>query len=726
MHVPASRVALVGRESDIAAVSRRLMEPGRLVTITGCGGIGKTTVALEVARRLESTFPDGVWLADLSAVRTMDSLAPVIGHAIGMRDSVDTVADQALEEFLRDRNLLLVLDNCEHVIDDCADLADTLLDAARGLHVIATSREPLRIAGEEVHALSPLPTDAAADLFLSRVRRIRPSLPPADENVFVAKDICRQLDGIPLAIELAATAASSMSLTDIAVRVEAGFDAVLPKGRSRPERHQTMRAALEWGHNLLTPEEQVVFRRLGVLVGSWTMAAAQHVCDEPGIELLVAGLVEKSLLVVDEVDGEALYRMLVPVREYAYAQLAASGGVDRSRVRHCEFFVRQAELAEPALHGPDQRKWMQRLERDLANFGEAVRTANGHGDWASTLRLVGGLWWYLWLRGYFRAGLLWLEPALVVRDVPPDARMAGLRAASMLRGALGHSEEARHYANEMRELAVQSGDDAELSRAETLLGIEDLRSGNLAAARPLFEAALESARRAGNLMMIGHATVNLGSVEESESKQALFEEALAHFEANGDAWGTAYAANHLANALTDNESALGVGIRAVQLLADLGDRFYLIFAVEDLARILLRMKRGRTAAHLFGWAGKLRRDTGALLSPGSRDEFDKTIAELRSELGDSAYDSACTAGASGSIERLLAEAQTVPLASAPSALTRREREIAQLLAAGLTNREIAEKLTISVGTVGIHVEHILRKLDLRSRHQVADWADKNG
>ncbi|CAM4012474.1 ATP-binding protein [Smaragdicoccus niigatensis] len=661
MHVPASRVALVGRESDIAAVSRRLMEPGRLVTITGCGGMGKTTVALEVARRLESTFPDGIWLADLSGVRAMDALAPVIGRAIGMRDSVDKVADQALEEFLRDRNLLLVLDNCEHVLDDCADLADILLDAAPGLHVIATSREPLRITGEEVHALSPLSTDAAADLFLSRVRRIRPSLPPADENVFVAKDICRQLDGIPLAIELAATAARSMSLTDIAVRVEAGFDAVLPKGRSRPERHQTMRATLEWSHSLLSPAEQVVFRRLSVLVDSWTMDAAQYVCDEPDIEQLIAGLVEKSLLVVD---GELMYRMLVPVREFAYAQLAASGGVDRSRVRHCEFFVRQAELAEPALHGPDQHMWMQQLERNLANFGAAVRTANSHGDLASTLRLVGGLWWYLWLRGDFRAGLLWLEPALVVRDVPPDARLAGLRAAAMLRGGLGHSEEARNYANEMREIAAQSGNDAELSRAEMLLGIEALRSGS--AARPLFEAALEAARRAGNPMMIGHAMVNLGRVEVPESKQALFEEALAHFEANGDAWGTAYAANHLANALEDNESALALAVRAVHLFADLGDRFHLVFVVEDLARILLRMKRGLPATHLFGWAGKLRRDTGALLSPDGRADCAQTAAELRSELGDSAYDRACSAGASTSIERLLAEAQSIPVA--PSGL----------------------------------------------------------
>jgi non-specific serine/threonine protein kinase len=301
--------------------------------------------------------------------------------------------------------------------------------------------------------------------------------------------------------------------------------------------------------------------------------------------------------------------------------------------------------------------------------------------------------------------------------------MAGVRAAAMLHGALGHSTRATTFAEELKDLAQQAGNCAELSRAETLLGVEALRSGEPAAARPRFEAALESARRAEHSMLIGHAMVNLGSVLEADAQADVLRGALAYFEEAGDAWGTAYAAGYLAKALGD-ERAVELAARAVRLLADLGDRFYLIFAVEDLARIVLRKKRIAAAARLFGWAGVLRRETGALLSPGSRDEHERTIGEMRASLGETGFEKASATGASMTIGDLLDEAMTV---SKPDhALTRREQDVARLLARGMTNREIAVALTITPGTAGIHVEHILRKLGLRSRHQVAQWVTDNG
>ncbi|HET7486673.1 MAG TPA: LuxR C-terminal-related transcriptional regulator [Acidimicrobiales bacterium] len=757
-NLPSARVALIGRDAEVGALATAVRSAtGRLVTVTGCGGSGKTSLAVAATRRVLPDFPDGGWFCDLSGWRSADELPAAVAAAVGLRERPqgDFAAD--LRAFLHDRRVLVVLDNCEHLIDAVAALAGSLLDAAPALRLLATSREPLRIAGEQVFPLAPLAIPPAVEtvedlegfpsveLFLERARAAAPDLTLAPANAAAVAEICRRLDGIPLAIELAAVRASTMTLDSMAGRLAGGFDLLIAKGRSRPERHQTMRAMLEWSHDLLSGEERVVFRRLGVFPASWTVDAAAAVCAEPdgaaAVPLLVGDLVDKSLVVLVTTEGEARYRLLAPVREYAAGRLAASGEHELVKNRHRAFYVALAERAEPEIHRGDQAVWIRRLDADLDNLRLAVRTSHGRGDAESALRLAGALWWYVWQRGHLREGLAWLEPAIGRPEVATAARIAGLRASAMWHGALGHQDRAAADARQLHEVSRTTGDVAQLARAETLLGLERLRSGDLAGTRPHFEAAVAAARAAGDDVIVAHSLVNLGHVaavdRDAADAEDLVRQGLAQFEANGDSWGVAYASNYLsslARARGDFAVATETSGRAVGLLHELGDRFYLIFAVEDLARALAGGRRPETAARLLGAADAIRRSTGAPISPGARREYDATVAQLEEALGAEAFRRARSEGAARSIDELLREAMTPPapaadraaLAGPGGALTRRELEVARLMAAGRSNKEIAAALVIAVGTAGIHVEHILRKLDLRSRHQVGDWARDRG
>jgi predicted ATPase/DNA-binding CsgD family transcriptional regulator len=764
-NVPAPRVVLYGRAPEIDRLAGQVLSaPGRLVTITGPGGVGKTSVALAVARQVLTDVPHGVWFVDLSTLTMSAAVPQAVARAIGVRESYAATINDALEAFLHDRQLLLLMDNCEHVVDACANLLDVLLDRAPGLRILATSREVLRIQGEVTHALAPLAVPAetadcdidqlsefaSVQLFLDRARAVRPDLQLAQSNAETIAEICRRLDGIPLALELAATRVSGLTLEHIAERLRDSFAVLISGGRSRPARQQTLRATLEWSHQLLSPAEQAVFGRLGAFAGGWTVAAAEAVCaggdiDQAEIADLVAGLVDKSLVVLEDSGGygEARYRCLEPVREYALGRLAASPESGATRDRHCAYYLALAERAEPELHRAQQAEWMQRLDRDLDNLRLAVKTGQVRSNADSVLRLSGALWWYLWVRGHLREGLAWLDGFLDVPDVPERARMAGLRVSAMLLGSLGRSSEAMAHATRLVGLAERTGDIAEAARATTLLGLEEFRATHLARAHELLERALDDARAVAHPMLVPHALVNLGAIlfelGEPDRAEDLYREGLAHFERNADTWGIAYATNYLAGLVRrrgDHLQAARLSAEAVRLLMTLGDRFYLILAVEDLARARIEGRHDESAARLLGAAHALRLASGALLSPFSQAENERDIGHLRAVLGDVGFEQALTEGAEHPLDVLAHEVDTPADPTPPVAvdvpggpggpLTSRERDVVRLIGRGYSNRQIAQELTITVGTAGVHIEHILRKLDLRSRHQVADWAKSHG
>jgi predicted ATPase/DNA-binding CsgD family transcriptional regulator len=708
-----------------------------------------------------SHFEDGVWLVDLSTIALPGAIAQAIARALGVRESHVSSTDTALRAFLRDRRTLLLVDNCEHLIDACATFLDHLLDDSAGLHIVATSREPLRLVGEVVHRLPPLPvpdpvsdvdsqtlvTYASVELFLDRARAVRPDLEWTSRKVATVAEICRRLDGIPLALELAATQVGGLPLEQIAERLRGSFASLLGQRRARSARHQTLRATLEWSYELLAPFEQAAFRRLGALAGGWSTAAAEAICtcgdvNRADVVDVLASLVNKSLVVLDESDGEARYRFLEPVREYAQGQLAASADSQASRDRQRAYFVAFAERSEPELHRFDQAMWLRRLDRDLDNIRLAVRTGRAHSDAESVLRLAGALWWYLWIRGNLREGLEWLDGLLDVSDVSERARLVGLRAAAMLLGALGRTTEASNRAAELMALAERMGDFAETARAATLAGLEQFRAANIEGAFLFFERALTDARRAEHPMLVGNALVNLGSImlERHAVGQAeqLCREGLAQLQAEGDVWGIAYATNILAGLVRrqgHNEQAAQLSGKAVRLLASLGDRFYLILAVEELARARLNTGQWRAARRLLGAAHALRLASGALLSPFAEAENERATTRIRAALGEQAFEEAWSEGVHHPLHVLQEETETdIAQRASPTAssqvlggpggqLTPRERDVARLIGHGYSNRRIAEELVISVGTAGVHVEHILRKLDLQSRHQVADWAN---
>ena len=739
-----------------------LSAPGRLVTITGPGGVGKTGVAQAVARQLLLELRHGAWFVDLSALATPGAVLQAVAAALGVRESVATDIDDPLRAFLRDRELLLIVDNCEHVLETCADLLDDLLDQAPGLRVLATSREPLRVRGEVTFPLAPLPVPnevpehdlarllefASVQLFLDRARAVRPDLQLSERNANCIAEICRRLDGIPLALELAATRAGGLTLDHITERLRTSFEVLIRSGRSGPARHQTLRATLEWSHQLLSPVEQAVFAGVGVFVGGWTMAAAEAVCagdmvEESEIADVIAGLVDKSLIVFDEADGEARYRLLEPVREYAVGRLAASTHSGVTRDRHRAYYLAFAELAEPEMHRAEQAAWMRRVDRDLDNLRLAVRTGRARSDAESVLRLAGALWWYLWVRGHMREGLDWVAGLLDAPHLSDRARMAGLRVSTMLAGSLGRSSEAMTLAAELLELAEGTGDIAEAARAATLLGLEEVRSARIDRAQPLMERALADARAVNHPMLLPHALVNLGAIlfEIGQPGRAkdLYTEAVRNFERQHDIWGIAYATNHLAAVARqrgDDLEAAQLSADATRLLLSLGDRFYLILAVEDLARARLAAHQYRSAARLLGSAQALRIASGALLSPFSQTENERDLARLRTALGTGEFQHAWAQASDHPFEVLVDETQsTVRAAPSPAVdrlggpggvLTARERDVVRLIGHGYSNRQIAEELVVTVGTAGVHIEHILRKLDLRSRHQVADWAKAHG
>jgi predicted ATPase/DNA-binding CsgD family transcriptional regulator len=758
-HLAVRRSPVIGRSEETRELAEAVREhPGRLVTVTGCGGVGKTTLATEAARELLSSFPDGVWFVDLSSVGAPSTLAATIGRALGLRDGADVDQTESLLSFVRDRRLLLILDNCEHLIESVAVIVDDLLDASAELRVLATSREALRVTGERLQAANPLtvPESAVAveklagfgsvKLFLDRARSVRPDLELTDENAGAVVEICRRLDGIPLALELAATRAHVLPLEAMAERLSQGFDLLIAKGRSRPERQQTMRAALEWSHALLSGSEQFVLRRLGVIAGPWTLDTAEGLCASPDLDApvadLVASLVDKSMVVTVDVPGQAWFRLLAPVAEYAAGKLAASGESELIRTRLAEFFVARAEAAEPHLHQQDQLDWIRRLDLELPNLRLAVRTALDRADAAAVMRLCGGLWWYAWQRGHLREAVSWLEPVLDEPDIPAPARVVGLRAAAMWFGSLGDVEKLSGYAAAMLALSEELGDLAQQGVASMLLGMAALGRGDLPGSRRCFERALESGRATSHSMLVGHALVNLGQVaardRSAAEAEALFEQAAEHFCEVSDRWGGAYAENFLAGLARgrgDHAAAVRRSTTAVGLLDELGDQSFLISVLSNLASTLAMSSRHAAATSLFAAAEVRRRSTGGWLSDVDREDLDAQLDRLKMSLGASEYERAWAVGREAEVAALIN--LVVQTAGPPTReagrlegpgghLTAREIEVTRLLAAGFSNRQIAEQLVITSGTVGVHVEHILRKLDLRSRHQVADWATARG
>ena len=555
-NLPLQLTTFVGRGNELAEL-QRLLGVKRFVTLTAVGGAGKTRLALEVADRALHAYPDGAWLVDLTQIKDGYPIARVFGATLGVHERPRRPIAETLLEHLRVRHVLLVVDNCEHVIADCADLVDAILRSCSGVTVLATSREPLRVSGEIVWRVASLAVPdpeavidlhdlvryEAVGLFLDRAQLAAPGFEINADNASAIAQLCRRLDGIPLAIELAAAYAGLMSPEQILNRLQNRFGLLTGGSRAGPARHRTLQSALDWSHDLISDDERRLFRRLSVFAGSFSLEAVEQVCSDRDLEVdaiagLLGGLVDKSL-VVASVDGSApiRFRMLETLQQYGQQRLAEHGEVERFSRSHSEFFLSVAQEASPQLRGRDQQAWHQRLAYDVSNLRLALQWSGAHEPDAS-MRLIIALSDFWYVDGLVEEGDGWLRRAL--GSYPTRDR---LRAEALARGGLvsywrDDVESASARWHECLEIYREVDDRNGVAQGLRWVGELTEWQGDLAAARRCFDGSLEIAREAGDETLVADILRQLGRLAmregDHEKARGCLQESLAFYQKIGD------------------------------------------------------------------------------------------------------------------------------------------------------------------------------------------------
>jgi non-specific serine/threonine protein kinase len=592
-NLPAQLTHFVGRAHEMDEVTRLLSET-RLLTLTGSGGCGKTRLAIEVGASLvgakhrlqrpgspqprgdasplpsQPAFPDGVWLAQLAPLSDPALVADAVATTFGLR-AANRPARELVTDYLLDKHLLLILDNCEHLIGACAELADALLRACPDLSLLTTSREPLDIPGEVTWRVPSLTDDEAVQLFAERARAARPDFAVTEQNRSRVAQVCRQLDNIPLAIQLAASRLRAFSVEQLAARLSDVFALLTAGNRTALPRQQTLRATIDWSYNLLTEEERVLLRTLSVFAGGWTLEAAEAVCVHAppslqgkgvggiGVPALLDQLVNKSLVIAEECVTVASsssevasatgvrYHLLETIRQYAHEKLTAAGEHNHSHGRHLDYFAGLAQAAKPHLHGPQQVAWLDRLEAELDNLRAALEWAAQAGDVPNGERLIDGLWWMWVERGYCMEGRRWVEAVLPAdrTGTSPAGATAGI-ASGWLANAIGLN--ARATADFARAVATaqQLGDRRLSIQADLGLGKMTEDEGQAVA---LLQEAARLAREGGLRWeeLVSLELRGARAYERGDSQQAahLLAEALAGFRELGDPFRVQYALRKL-------------------------------------------------------------------------------------------------------------------------------------------------------------------------------------
>ncbi len=641
-NLPTPVTSFVGRGAELAE-ARRLLGRSRLVTLTGSGGSGKTRLAIELARTSLDAFPDGVWLVELEAVGDPAAVPAALaaalgigeGAPLGMAGETSRLLADRLIDYLRGKELLVVLDNCEHLIEACAHLAEGVLRSAPRTRFLATSRERLGVGGEALLAVPPLSVPGrqeltrgqiarfdAVQLFVDRATDVRPAFVLDADTAPAVAHICRRLDGIPLAIELAAARVRILPPPQIAARLDDRFGLLTSGNRGVLPRHRTLRAAIDWSYGLLAGPERELFGRLSVFGGGFTLEAAEDVCGDEGIEPAgvldsLSRLVDQSL-VVSSGSGQARFRMLETLRRYAGERLGESGTAGRLQRRHAEYFLRLAERAEPMLRGPQQAAWLRALEPDRENFGAAI-------DWAFradpdvAVRLTSALA-YFWLIGRRRSEVRQrlAEAVDIAPGASPAYRARALMWAALLADVEGKAEEAVAQAREAYELSTHAADDWWLALCEAIFGMALGLHGQAGQGGELLEAGRARFRKVGDTWGTAIAGVFLGYVlavtAQHERATALARESLEGFRAAGDQWGQTMALELLgllARGQGAFADAVGVYEEALGVVRDLGLHDEVPFLLADLGDLHMHLGDLETATVLHKEALGLAQDLGA-------------------------------------------------------------------------------------------------------------------
>ena len=809
-NLPSRLTSFVGREHELAELER-LASTCRLLTLTGPGGSGKTRLALELATLLASTCVYDVYVVSLATLSDPTLVMSTIAEIVGVRETPGEPLFGTLSQVIGERRVLLVLDNFEHLLLGGPTIAD-LLAACPRLRAIVTSRELLRLDGEQVFPVPPLtlPVQArvpahvadadivslvlaseAGRLFVERARNVQPAFNLDLSTALAVAEICNRLDGLPLAIELAAARVRLLRPQALAERLERRLPLLTDGPRNLPSRQRTLRDTIAWSYGLLDEFDRVMFRRLAVFAGGWTLEAAEAVCGtgDVGVDPLVtiASLVDKSLVRrMDGVDGEPRFTMLETIREFALERLAESGEEADLRRRHAEHFQRFAEEAWPHLQRDETAAWLDRLEAEYDNLRAALTwstEAEGHDEVFA--RLAGDLWGFWRLRGYWSDARRWLDRALGLTAAPP-IRFKILTGAGILAHLQNDLSRSEAMWSEAVALTRAHHDQTNLCRSLGWLGYVASELGDHGRALTLCHESLDLARRLGEPNLLSHAYMNLGHAArnrgdddeavasweaciridraagvsrirvpnclqllaivatrraEFDRATALCREALDLFRQRGDPFGILSCFRRLGRIAQLKGEPAGVAALALEglpLTRQLGNRRNLRASLVSLSWMARVGGDPERSTRLLGAAETVgdalgRPDTA--VEPG---EHETESALLRAELGEQSFASALAAGRALTFDQAYALAFETASQTAPDArpvdtskthrvteiggLSPREREVAALVAEGLSNPQIAARLGLSDRTIDAHLRNIMGKLDVVSRAQVAAWS----
>lgn len=669
--LPPVSLGLVGRDRELGEL-RSLLERREcpLITLLGPGGVGKTSLALQVATDSGPLFPDGVSFVPLASIADPDLVVPTIGQALGALPSPGGSMAEALVSLLRRApNRLLVLDNFEQLTGAASDVG-TLLAQAPTLKLLVTSRTPLRLRDEQQYAVAPLASSSAVELFLQRAARVRTGWSPSAEDHVIVGELCRRLDGLPLAIELAASRVKLLSVRNLLGRLDRRLPLLTTGPADAPSRHQTLRNAIDWSHGLLSPPEQILFRRLSAFPGGCTLDAAEAVCTEPGdgSDVLdgLTSLVDSSLLVQQEHDDEIRFSMLETIREYGREQLADSEEADAVLDRHAGHFLALAERVGPELTGPDQVHWLDVLELEHPNLRASLQWAVDAGVAELGLRLAGSLWRFWEVRGYLIEGERWLEQVLGLGQEPRWARARAVRAAGNLARDRGRLEASADHHRESLRLYREADDDNGVASSLCNLANVALDQGLSAEAAILYEESLAIFRRLGEDRNVALLLNNLGmaahGLGDDERARTLLQESVVLSRGLGETRNMSRSLDVLGQvSLSDGrpDEAADHHRQALALRVGLGDREAVATTLEGLANVALAKDRPVSAARLLGQADALRDLVGEPLAPRERLDYEAVAQGLRAALGEEAFDTARSEGGRLTQEEVVAEASRI-------------------------------------------------------------------
>jgi predicted ATPase/class 3 adenylate cyclase/Tfp pilus assembly protein PilF len=696
-NLPQQLTSLIGREKEIAEIGALLVRT-RLLTLTGSGGSGKTRLGLQAAAESLERFPDGAWFVELASLSAPDLVPQTVATVLGVTEEPGKPIIQTLTEHLKNKRLLLLLDNCEHLLEACAKAADMLVHQCPGVHILASSREALGIEGEQAYrvpslslpdrkqaqTLQTLSTYESVQLFIDRALLVRAGFQITNQNAPALASVCCHLDGIPLAIELAAARVRSLSVEEIDGRLDHRFRLLTGRSRTALPRHRTLRALIDWSYDLLNEHEQRLLQRLSVFAGGWTLAAAEQVCVGDGVadgEILdlLTSLSDKSLATAEQNDGHSRYRLLETVRQYAREKLVESGGGEAIRERHRDYFLALAEAAGAKQRGAEQAEWLRHLEEEHENLRAGLEWSLVEAGSSGGLRLCGALQWFWTTRGHLSEGRMWCVRILGKAGAQERTLECAkaLNAAGVLAYLQGDYRAAREVLEKslaiMRELGDRSGialslnslgnvaceqGDFGLGRAlheETLairrelgdrwgvavslnnLGNLACDQGDFASARAPLEESLAILRELGDRASIAAPLNNLGEVAGYQgdfiAARSLFEESLSIYRELGDRSGIALLLNNLGVVASNQgefvtaRSLFEGSLANLRELENQGNE--VAFLLEGLAAVVAALASSLRAARIWGAAERMREEIGSPLPPNVRPRYERSVASAR-------------------------------------------------------------------------------------------------